>query len=89
LERKRIGGEMALKIRLKRLGTKKKPHSRIVVCQTTTARDGRVVAQVGFYDPSKNPPLVKIDQTKAQKWLKAGAQMSDTVRSIFKKQGLL
>lgn len=80
---------MALKIRLKRMGTKKKPHSRIVVAEGSTARDGRVVAEIGFYDPSKNPPFIKVDQTKAQKWLKAGAQMSDTVRSIFKKQGIV
>ncbi len=80
---------MELKIRLKRMGTKKKPHSRIVVAEGSTARDGRVVAEIGSYDPSKNPPFVKIDQAEAQKWLKVGAQMSDTVRSIFKKHGVV
>ena len=80
---------MGVAIRLKRLGTKKKPHSRIVVCQVQSARDARVIAQIGFYDPSKNPPLVKVDRAKAEKWIKTGAEMSDTVRSIFKKQGIV
>ncbi len=80
---------MAVAIRLKRLGTKKKPHSRIVVCQVQRARDARVITQIGSYDPSKNPPLIKVDRAKAEKWIKAGAKTSDTVRSIFKKQGIV
>ncbi len=80
---------MAVAIRLKRLGTKKKPHSRIIVCDMRAARDARVIENIGFYDPSKNPPLIKIDKAKVEKWLKAGACVSDTVRSIFKKEGLL
>jgi len=79
---------MSVVIRLKRLGTKKKPHSRIIVCESTNPRDARVIAELGYYDPSKNPPLVQIDRPKAEKWLKSGARPSETVKSIFKKQGI-
>ncbi len=80
---------MAVIIRLKRLGTNKKPHSRIIVCESSKARDARVIEQIGFYNATKNPPLIKIDKAKAEKWLKAGARTSDTVRSIFKKEGIV
>jgi small subunit ribosomal protein S16 len=80
---------VAVAIRLKRLGTKKKPHFRIVVCKTNSARDGRVIARIGFYDPSKNPPFLNLDKTKAEKWLIQGAKPSETVKSIFKKQGII
>ena len=80
---------MAVAIRLKRLGTKKKPHSRIIVCDSSRPRDARVIANIGYYDPSKNPPLVKVDKAKAEKWLKAGPKLSETVRSILKREGLL
>ena len=84
-----IGGKMATAIRLKRLGTKKKPHSRIIVCDSRNARDARAIEIIGFYDPSKTPPFVKVDKAKAEKWLKAGARPSETVKSIFKKQGII
>ena len=80
---------MAVAIRLKRLGTKKKPHSRIIVCESSRARDARVIEQIGYYDPSKNPPFVKVDKAKAEKWLKQGARPSQTVKSIFKKQRII
>ena len=80
---------MAVAIRLKRLGTKKKPHSRIIVCDSMSARDARVIEEIGFYDPSKNPPFIKIDRPKAEKWLAQGARPSETVRSIFKKEGII
>ncbi|MBN2097800.1 MAG: 30S ribosomal protein S16 [Candidatus Omnitrophica bacterium] len=80
---------MAVIIRLKRLGTKKKPHSRIIACDSRRARDARILEILGFYDPSKNPPLIKVDKQKAEKWLKVGARLSETVRSIFKRQGLV
>ena len=80
---------MAVAIRLKRLGTKKKPHSRIIICESSRPRDARVIEIIGFYDPSKNPPLIKVDKAKAEKWLKVGARPSETVRSIFKKQGIV
>lgn len=80
---------MAIVIRLKRFGTKKRPHSRIVVCKRQSARDGQIIEKIGFYDPSKNPPLIKFDKARAEKWLKSGALPSETVRSIFKREGLL
>lgn len=80
---------MSATIRLQRLGTKKKPHSRIVVCDSSFARDARVIERIGFYDPSKNPALIKVDRTKAEKWLKTGVKVSETVRSIFKKEGIV
>jgi small subunit ribosomal protein S16 len=80
---------MAVVIRLKRFGTKKKPHSRIVVTDKRSARDGRFIEQIGFYDPSKSMPLVKVDKERALHWIKAGAVASMTVRSIFKKEGII
>ena len=80
---------MAAVIRLKRLGTKNQPHSRIIVCESSSARDSRIIENIGYYDPSKNPPYIKIDKAKAEKWLKVGAKASETVRSIFKKQGIV
>ena len=80
---------MSVAIRLKRLGTLKKPHSRIVVCDSRGARDSRVIEIIGFYDPSKNPPFAQIDKAKAEKWVKAGARPSETVKSILKRQGIV
>lgn len=80
---------MAVAIRLKRLGTKKKPHSRIIVCNASDARDARIIDQIGFYDPTKNPPLVKVDKAKTEKWLAQGARPSETVRSILKREGII
>ncbi len=80
---------MAVVIRLKRLGTNKKPHSRIIVCQKSSARDARAIDKIGFYNPAQNPPLIQIDKAKAEKWIKAGARPSETVKSIFKKEGIV
>ncbi|MBL7085022.1 MAG: 30S ribosomal protein S16 [Candidatus Omnitrophica bacterium] len=80
---------MSVVIRLKRLGTKKKPHSRIVICESRRARDARVIEEIGCYDPSKNPPLVKINRSKAEKWLKQGARPSETVKSVLKREGII
>lgn len=80
---------MSLTIRLKRLGTKKRPHSRIIVCEKARGRDSREIDKVGYYDPTKNPPFIQVDKVKAKKWLLNGAQPSDTVKSILKKQGIL
>jgi small subunit ribosomal protein S16 len=80
---------MAVAIRLKRLGTNKKPHSRIIACDSRARRDARIIERIGFYDPTKNPPLIKIDKAKAEKWLKAGAKVSETVRSLFKQEGII
>lgn len=79
---------MAVKIRLKRMGTKKKPHSRIVVCDLRKARDSKSIEELGFYDPSQNPPLMHVNKERALYWLKMGARPSETVKSIFKRQGI-
>ena len=79
---------MAVVLRLKRMGTNKKPFWRIVATEKTSPRDGRFIEQVGYYDPKKNPAIVKIDREKALYWLKNGAKPSVTVRSLFKKQGI-
>lgn len=79
---------MATRIRLKRMGAKKQPFYRIVVADSRSPRDGRFIEEIGHYDPCKNPADVKIDGEKALKWLKSGAQPSETVRALLKKTGL-
>ncbi|MGE5543925.1 MAG: 30S ribosomal protein S16 [Bacillota bacterium] len=80
---------MATRIRLRRMGAKKKPFYRIVVADSRSPRDGRFIEEIGYYDPCKNPAEVKIDDEKAVKWLKNGAQPSETVRALLNKAGLL
>ncbi|PWM35009.1 MAG: 30S ribosomal protein S16 [Clostridiales bacterium] len=80
---------MAVKIRLRRMGAKKAPFYRIVVADSRYPRDGRFIEEVGYYDPTKDPAVVKIDGEKAKKWLSTGAQPTDTVRALLKKQGVL
>jgi len=75
---------MAVKIRLKRMGAKKAPFYRIVVADSRSPRDGRFIEEIGYYDPTKNPSVISVDAQKAQKWLKDGAQPTDTVRKILK-----
>ena len=79
---------MATKIRLKRMGAKKKPFYRIVVADSRAPRDGRFIAGIGSYNPNVTPAEVRVDVEKAQKWLNTGAQPSDTVRSLLKKAGV-
>ncbi len=74
-----------LSIRLRRAGTTKKPHYRVVVADSRAWRDGRFVEVLGHYDPRKNPAIVKIDSERAQYWIGKGAQPSETVRSLLKK----
>ena len=76
---------MALKIRLARLGAKKKPFYRIVVAESGARRDGSFLDIVGFYDPNLNPPRVQIKKEILDKWTAEGAQPTDTVRSLIKK----
>jgi small subunit ribosomal protein S16 len=78
-----------VKIRLKRVGAKKAPKYRVVVADERMPRDGRFIEEIGYYDPMTEPPTVKIDAEKAQKWIKNGAQPSDTVRSLLKKSGII
>jgi len=80
---------MAVKIRLKRIGAKKNPFYRVVVADSRYPRDGRFIEEIGTYDPLKEPALVKIDSEKAQKWIKDGAQPTDTVKSLLKKSGII
>ncbi len=79
---------MATKIRLRRMGAKKKPFYRIVVADSRAPRDGRSIEEIGYYNPNVNPAEIKVDVEAAQKWLANGAQPSDTVRSLLKKAGV-
>ena len=80
---------MAVKIRLRRMGAKKAPFYRIVVADSRYPRDGRFIEEIGYYDPLKNPAVVNIDGDKAKKWLANGAQATETVKSLFKKNNVL
>ena len=80
---------MAVKIRLKRMGMKKMPFYRVVVADSRSPRDGRFIEEIGYYDPRKQPAEIKIDNEAAQKWIKTGAQPTDTVRILLKKSGAI
>lgn len=80
---------MAVRIRLKRLGTKKKPHRRIVACDKKRARDGKTIEELGYYDPSKTPPVTMLNKDRAKYWISKGATPSEIVRQILKKQGVI
>lgn len=80
---------MAVKLRLKRMGSKKSPFYRIVVADSRSPRDGRIIESLGYYNPTKNPAEVKIDAELAMKWLNNGAQPSDTVRNLLSKDGIM
>ena len=76
---------MAVKIRLKRLGAKKSPFYRVVVADERSPRDGKFIEEIGYYNPLTDPVDIKIDAEKATKWIKNGAQPTDTVRALLKK----
>lgn len=78
-----------VKIRLRRMGAKKAPFYRIVVADSRFPRDGRFIEELGTYNPLKNPAEVKVDIERTQKWIKNGAQPTDTVRGLLKKAGAL
>lgn len=78
-----------VKIRLKRMGAHKKPFYRVVVADSRAPRDGRFIEEIGYYNPLTDPADIKIDDEKAKKWLGTGAQPTETVRSLFKKTGIL
>lgn len=80
---------MAVKLRLTRMGAKKAPRYRIVAADSRVARDGRFIEIVGYYDPTTDPETVNVDSEKALKWLRTGAQPSDTVRNILSSQGIM
>jgi small subunit ribosomal protein S16 len=78
-----------VKIRLKRMGAKKRPIYRVVVANSTEARDGRFIETLGTYDPCVDPPALSIDEDKALRWLAHGAQPTDITRALLRKQGIL
>ena len=80
---------MAVKLRLKRMGSKAKPYYRIVAADSRSPRDGRFLDTVGTYDPIKSDAPVTVDEEKALYWLGHGAQPTDTVRSILSKKGIM
>ena len=80
---------MTVRIRLTRTGAKKKPRSRIVVCDSRSPRDGKFIEKLGYYDQIADPAVIKVDKERALYWLKVGAQPSQTVRSIFKREGII
>jgi len=80
---------MSVKIRLKRMGSKKNPFYRIVVADSRSPRDGRFIAQVGTYNPLTAPAQVKLEEEDILGWLNNGAQPSDTVKNILSKAGIM
>ncbi len=80
---------MSVKIRLKRMGAKKRPFYRIVVADSRSPRDGKIIENIGTYDSTVAPAAVKIDEEKAMDWMSKGAQPTDTVRNLFSKEGIM
>ena len=80
---------MAVKLRLTRMGAKKRPTYRIVATDSRSPRDGKYLELVGTYNPIKEPAEIKIDEEKAMKWLSEGAIPTDTVRDLFRSQGIM
>ena len=78
-----------VKIRLRRMGAKKRPFYRVVVADARAPRDGRFIEEIGYYDPTKDPAVIKIDEERAMKWIKDGAQPTDTARSLLRQSGVL
>ena len=81
--------KMAVKLRLTRMGAKKTPFYRIVAIDSRKARDGQYLDNIGYHDATKNPAEVKIDSEKATYWLGVGAQPTDTVRGLLKKENII
>ena len=80
---------MAVIIRLRRMGAKRAPFYRVVVADSRYPRDGRFIEEIGTYDPTKDPAIVNIDGEKDKKWISNGAQPTDTVKALLKKNGVL
>jgi small subunit ribosomal protein S16 len=80
---------MAVKIRLKRTGMKKAPSYRVVIADARSPRDGRIIENIGWYNPRVEPSAINIDEEKALGWLKNGAQPTDSVASLLKRVGIL
>lgn len=80
---------MAVKIRLRRMGAKKAPFYRVVVADSRYPRDGRFIEEIGYYNPMTDPADVKIDGEKAKQWISNGAQPTDTVKALLKKENII
>ncbi|MBD3165730.1 30S ribosomal protein S16 [bacterium] len=80
---------MSVTIRLTRLGRKKRPFYRIIAVDSRRRRDGAYLEKIGYYDPVARPAIVEVDHDKALKWLNRGAKPSDTVRSLFRREGVM
>ena len=78
-----------VKIRLRRMGAKKAPFYRVVVADSRYPRDGRFIEEIGTYNPLTEPSEVKVDADKVKEWIAKGAQPTDTVKNLFKKNGIL
>ena len=79
---------MAVKIRLARHGSKKRPYYRVVVADSRSPRDGRFIEEIGYYNPLEEPSVVKVDAEKAKKWIANGAQPTEMVGKLFKLAGI-
>ena len=77
-----------VKIRLRRMGSKKNAFYRVVVADSRSPRDGRFIEELGYYNPLTDPATIKINEEQAKKWIAEGAQPTETVRSIFQKSGI-
>lgn len=80
---------MAVKIRLRRMGSKKNPYYRVIVADSRSPRNGRFIEEIGFYNPISEPKAVKIDKERANYWISVGAKPTDTVQYLFKSHGIL
>jgi small subunit ribosomal protein S16 len=80
---------LSVKIRLRRMGCKKRPFYRLVVANSTSPRDGRFIDLLGYYNPPPDPATIKVDEEKAKLWLSRGAQPTDSASSLLKRQGIL
>ena len=80
---------MATKIRLRRMGAKKAPFYRVVVADSRSPRDGRFIEEIGYYNPTKTPVVINIDEERAKYWVKTGAQPSETVKALLVKAGVV
>jgi small subunit ribosomal protein S16 len=78
-----------VKMRLKRMGAKKAPFYRVIVADSRSPRDGRFIDEVGYYNPMTNPAEIKIDAEKAKTWIANGAQPTETVKALLKKNGIV
>ena len=80
---------MAVKMRLRRMGAKKAPTYRVIIADSRSPRDGRFIEEIGYYNPMTNPAEIKINNELANKWLKNGAQPTETAKTLLQKAGVL